>query len=262
MVTGTAAQTQDLTLRDRVTAEEWQIRTDLAACYRLAAHFGWDELIFTHFSARVPGAPGAEEHFLINPFGLMFEEITASSLLKVDLKGELVMASDYFINPAGFVIHGAIHGARRDARCVLHTHTVAGVAVAAQKAGLLPISQNALLFHGDIAYHDYEGLALEMEERERLIANMGSANLLILRNHGLLCVGETIAEAFVRLFFLERACETQIAAQGGGELLIQESDVVDKVGNQARFGAGQSVAGMVWDALLRKIDRIDPDYKI
>jgi len=246
------------TLRDRISDEEWRLRVDLAAAYRLCALFGWDELIFTHLSARVPGP---EHHFLVNPFGLMFEEITASSLLKVDLEGRVVEESDDFINPAAFVIHGAIHGAREDARAVLHLHTVAGVAVAAQKDGLLPITQNALVVLGSLAYHDYEGLAVGMDERQRLIADLGKHHYLILRNHGLLTVGESVAAAFVRLYFLQRACEMQVAALAGNRAVIAQGDsTIERVGGQGKAAFSDRVADVAWAALKRKLDRHDPSY--
>ncbi|MEM8799644.1 MAG: class II aldolase/adducin family protein [Pseudomonadota bacterium] len=243
-------------VKDQVSEEEWAQRCDLAVAYRLVAHFGWDDLIFTHLSARVPGP---DAHFLINPFGLMFEEITASSLVKVDLKGNLVMPSEYFINPAGFIIHSAVHAAREDAHCVLHTHSVAGVAVSAQKKGLLPISQIALNIFNDVAYHDYEGIALNPEEKERLIAHMGARNTLILRNHGLLTAGGSVAEAFVRLFFIQKACEIQIAAQAGGEVEHLSQDMCDLVARQSAGGFA-GVAPMSWAPLKRKVERLYPDY--
>src|SRR4029077_3758951 len=204
-------------VRDLVTAEEWKVRVDLAACYRLVALYGWDDLVFTHISARVPGP---EHHFLINPYGMMFEEITASSLVKVDLEGNIVMKSDYSINPAGFTIHSAVHAAREDAICVLHLHTDNGIAVSAQEDGLLPISQQALFVLTSLGYHDYEGLALNDEEKPRLVADLGSNTFLILRNHGLLTVGPTVAEAFLSMFLLERACRIQLLAQSGNSELV------------------------------------------
>lgn len=238
--------------------DERQLRTDLAAAYRLSAHFGWDELIFTHFTVRIPGP---EHHFLINPLGFMFEEITASSLVKIDLDGNKVEDSPYPINPAGFTIHSAIHAAREDAQAVLHVHTIAGTAVSAQRDGLMPLSQDALTLWGDIAYHDYEGLALEEGEKERLVADLGTKGAMILRNHGLLTVGNTIGEAFLRLFFLQRAAEMQIAAQSGGGPLIVQSDAMGaRVFSQASAGFPLA-APMSWAALVRKADRIDPGYR-
>jgi ribulose-5-phosphate 4-epimerase/fuculose-1-phosphate aldolase len=247
------------TVRERVSEQEWQARVDLAAAYRLVAHYGWDDLIFTHISARVPGS---EHHFLLNPYGMMFEEVTASSLVKVDLQGNVVMESPYFINPAGFTIHSAVHAAREDARCVMHLHTENGIAVSAQKDGLLPISQQSLLALASIAYHDYEGLALNEEEKPRLVADLGNKNHMILRNHGLLTVGSTVAEAFLAMFILERACRIQILAQSGGSELRPVPaailDLVSKQRNAVTVGQG---AQLTWPALLRKAERIDPSYR-
>src|SRR5256884_8844261 len=196
--------------------QEWQARVDLAAAYRLVAVYGWDDLIFTHLSARVPGP---EHHFLLNPYGMLFEEVTASSLVKVDLDGKKVMDSPYQINPAGFTIHSAVHAAREDALCVMHLHTDYGIAVSAQKDGLLPLSQQAMFALSSLAYHDYEGLALDEEEKPRLVNDFADTKFLILRNHGLLTIGRNAAEAFLGMFLLERACKIQILAQsGGGEL--------------------------------------------
>ncbi len=200
-------------LRATVSAEEWQLRVDLAACYRLVALFGWDDLIFTHISARLPGP---DHHFLINPYGMMFDEITASSLVKVDLHGNKVMDSPHpVINPAGFTIHSAIHAARDDAHCVLHVHSVNGVAVSAQEDGLLPLSQHSIFVLSSLAYHDYEGVALEDDEKPRLVRDLGDKRFLMLRNHGLLTVGRSVAEAFVAMYFFEAACMMQVRAQGG-----------------------------------------------
>ncbi|GEQ98133.1 class II aldolase [Iodidimonas gelatinilytica] len=252
------ANDQGTTLREKVGEVEWQARVDLAAAYRLVAHFGWDELIFTHLTLRIPGP---EHHFLINPLGLFFEEITASSLVKVGLDGQKVIESPYAVNPAGFTIHSAIHQGCEDAKAVLHVHTVAGTAVASQRDGLLPLTQDALTQWGDIAYHDYEGLALEEGEKARLVADMGMAHSMILRNHGLLTIGETIGEAFLRLFFLQRACEMQIAAQSGGAPLIMLDDAMgQRVFAQANSGF-EKPAALNWAALLRKADRLDPTYK-
>lgn len=253
-----AANDDSHVIRRQVGETEWALRVDLAAAYRLVAHFGWDEMIFTHLTVRVPGP---DHHFLINPLGLFFEEITASSLVKIDLQGEKVMPSPYPVNPAGFVIHSALHDAREDAQCVLHVHTVAGTAVASQRDGLLPLTQDALTQWGDIAYHDYEGLALEDGEKERLVADMGDKGCMILRNHGLLTVGKTVGEAFLRLFFLQRACEMQIAAQSGGRPLILQDDAMGhRVHQQATYGFDKPAA-LNWAALLRKADRLDPTYK-
>src|SRR5881396_2965017 len=217
---------QPISIHDQVSAEEWQARVDLAAAYRLVALYGWDDLIFTHISARVPSA---DHHFLLNPYGMMFEEITASSLVKIDLAGNKVMDSPYFINPAGFTIHGAVHEAREDALCVMHLHTRHGIAVSAQKDGLLPLSQQAMFALASLAYHEYEGLALDEQEKPRLVADFGDKKILILRNHGLLTVGRTVAEAFLSMFLLERACEIQILAQSGGsELSLVPDPIIDR----------------------------------
>ncbi len=241
-----------------MSPEERRTRVDLAAAYRLVAHFGWDDLIFTHISARIPGP---EHHFLINPYGMLFSEITASSLVKVDLEGAKVGASDYDINPAGFTIHSAVHAAREDARCVIHLHTVAGVGVSCQEHGLLPLNQTAMLFNDQLAYHDYEGVALDLDERPRLVADLGAKNALLLRNHGTLTVGPTVHEAFLTMYFLERACATQVAAlAGGAPLRIPGDDVQAVVRRQAAHGVPQ-VAQLAWAPLLRMLDAKDPSYK-
>ena len=246
------------TTRDQVSTEEWQARVDLAAAYRLVALYGWDDLIFTHISSRVPGP---EHHFLLNPYGMMFEEVTASSLVKIDLAGNKVTESPYFINPAGFTIHSAIHAARADALCVMHLHTVYGIAVSAQKDGLLPISQQAMLALASLAYHDYEGLALNEEEKPRLVADLGDKSQMILRNHGLLTVGGTAAEAFLAMFLLERACKIQILAQAGGELVNIPVPVLRQVESQVKAVTAGQGAALTWPGLLRKLDRIDPSYR-
>src|SRR5438105_646389 len=247
------------TIRDQVTDAEWQARVDLAAAYRLVALYGWDDLIFTHISARVPGA---DHHFLLNPYGMMFEEVTSSSLVKIDLAGNKVMDSPYFINPAGFTIHSAVHAAREDALCVMHLHTDYGIAVSAQKQGLLPISQQAMFAIASLAYHDYEGLALDEEEKPRLVADLGDKKFMILRNHGLLTLGRTAAEAFLGMFLLERACKIQILAQSGGaELAKIPNDIVDRVASQMSAVTVGQGATLTWPGLLRKLDRIDPSYR-
>jgi ribulose-5-phosphate 4-epimerase/fuculose-1-phosphate aldolase len=245
-------------LADRVSADEWQLRVDLAAAYRLVAHFGWDDLIFTHLSARVPGP---EHHFLINPYGMMFEEITASSLVKIDLDGNIVEPSPYFVNPAGFTIHSAVHAAREDAHCVMHLHTVPGVAVSAQKHGLLPLNQTAMLLTSDLAYHDYEGVALDHDERPRLVADLGGASVMLLRNHGTLAVGPTVASAFVNMYFLERACATQVATLAGNPEIYWPTDAVQAlVKKQAAYGRG-ALDNLAWAPLIRMLDRKDPSYR-
>ncbi|MDI3261150.1 MAG: class II aldolase/adducin family protein [Sinobacteraceae bacterium] len=252
-----AAEPADV--RARVSAEEWQLRVDLAAAYRLVAHFGWDDLVFTHISARVPGP---ERHFLINPYGFLFEEITASSLVKVDLNGGIVMDTPHFINPAGFTIHSAIHAAREDAHCVLHVHSVNGVAVSAQKHGLLPISQQSLFVLASLGYHDYEGVALREEEKPRLVRDLGDKSFLMLRNHGLLTVGATVADAFLFMYLFEAACMIQVRAQsGGGELVPIPQPILDGIRAQAAQVTKGLGGALVWPGLLRKLDRLDPSYK-
>jgi ribulose-5-phosphate 4-epimerase/fuculose-1-phosphate aldolase len=246
-------------VRDKVSEAEWRTRVDLAACYRLIAEYGWDDLVFTHISARVPDS---DHHFLINPYGLLFEEVTASSLVKVDLKGAKVMESPFEINPAGFVIHSAIHAAREDAACVMHLHTPAGVAVSCQKDGLLPISQQSLFVLSSLSYHGYEGVALNDAEKPRLVTDLGRSTFLILPNHGLLTVGGSIADAFLAMFTLERACEIQVLAQSGGGALIP---IPKPILDGARAQSAQVTRGLggalAWPGLLRKMDRLDPSYR-
>ncbi|MBI5720866.1 MAG: class II aldolase/adducin family protein [Burkholderiales bacterium] len=242
---------------------EWAVRCDLAAAYRLVALFGWTYLIGNHLSARVPGT---DDEFLLNPYGMMFEEITASSLVKVDQHGKLLSDTEYIVNPAGFVIHGCIHAARPDLDCVIHLHTRDGGAVATQDEGLLPITQNALLIYDQVTYHDYEGVALDMEERARLLADLGDKRIMILRNHGTLTAGRTVAEAFVTMYRLEKACEMQIAAQsGGGKLRALPPAVVQgtiETGKRIYSKGGLSPEGArEWKALLRKLERDDPGYR-
>lgn len=246
-------------VRQQVTKEEWDVRVKLAGCYRLVAHYGWDDLVYTHISARVPGP---DHHFLINPYGVMFDEVTASSLVKVDLEGRVVLDNGYAINPAGYTIHSAVHAARPDAGCVLHLHTNAGVAVSAQKFGLLPLSQTAMIFTGQIAFHDYEGIALDLSERERLVADLGEKNVMILRNHGTLTVGRDVPGAFTRMFFLERACQMQIAALSAGHdnLNWPSQAAIDTVEAQGKRGMDRA-GTLEWPALMRKLDRIDPSYR-
>lgn len=246
-------------LREVVSAEEWQLRVDLAAAYRLVALYGWSDLVFTHISARVPGP---DHHFLINPYGLMFDEITASSLVKVDQACNKIIDSPFPVNPAGFVIHSCIHAGRDDVGCVLHTHSRAGVAVSAQKQGLLPISQQSTFIVPFLGYHDYEGLAVRDDEQPRLQKDLGDKGFLMLRNHGLLTVGKDIPEAWVRMYFFEAACRIQIDAQSGGEVTTVDPRILDGIGaamNKATTGAGPEK--LVWPALLRKLDRTDPSYK-
>src|SRR6266550_131158 len=246
-------------IREQISKEEWQSRVDLAAAYRLVALYGWDDLIFTHLSARVPGP---EHHFLINPYGMMFEEITASSLVKINLAGEIVMPSPYFINPAGFTIHSAVHAAREDALCIIHLHTDYGIAVSAQTDGLLPISQQALFSLSSLAYHNYEGVALNEEEKSRLVADLGNKNNMILKNHGLLTVGKTAAEAFLSMYMLERACHIQILSQSGGSSLLPIGEPILKsvAGQLGAVTVGQG-AQLTWPGLLRKLDRMDSSFR-
>ncbi len=247
-----------LDVRSSVDSAEWQQRVDLAACYRLVAMYGWDDLIFTHISARVPGP---EHHFLINPYGMMFNEITASSLVKVDLEGNKVLDSPYDINPAGFVIHSAVHGARDDANCVLHVHSVNGVAISAQEDGVLPLSQHSIFVLSSLAYHDYEGVALEEDEKPRLVRDLGSKRCLMLRNHGLLTVGRSVAEAFVAMYFFETTCMIQVRAQSGGQRLRHISaPIVDSAPMQWENVTRGAGAGLVWPALLRKLSQSDASY--
>lgn len=249
---------QIASLRDGVSAEEWQLRCDLAACYRLVAAYGWSDLVFTHVSARIAGP---EYHFLINPYGLMFDEITASSLVKVDQDCRKLSDSPFPVNPAGFVIHSAIHAVREDAGCVLHTHSRAGVAVSAQKCGVLPISQQSTFVLGSLAYHDYEGVALRDDEKSRLQADLGAANYLMLRNHGLLTVGSTIPDAFLFMYVFESACRIQIDAQAGGELVHVNPAILQGMAQVMKTATAGLGAGLAWPALLRKLERLDPSYR-
>ncbi len=247
--------------RHDVGAEEWQARVELAALYRLVALHGWDDMIFTHLSARVPGP---EQHFLINPYGMFFEEITASALVKVDRDGRVVADNGYGINPAGFTIHSAIHMARPDAHFVIHLHSDQGVAVAAQAEGLLPLTQHALGVLPFLAYHDYEGVALNLDERERLVRDLGEKNLMLLRNHGTLAVGATAAEAWVGLFFLERACRQQVMALSAGRacVLIAPEAAQAEVRAQVTRGMFPMAAKLAWPGLLRLLDRRSPGYAV
>ena len=246
-------------IRSQVSDAEWLQRVDLAACYRLVAMFGWDDLIFTHISARLPGP---QHHFLINPYGLTFSEITASSLVKVDLDGRKVVDSPYDVNPAGFIIHSAVHAAREDAQCVLHVHSVNGVAVSAQQDGVLPLSQHSIFVLSSLAYHDYEGVALEEDEKPRLVRDLGAKRFLMLRNHGLLTVGRSVAEAFVAMYFFETTCMIQVRAMSGGQALRRISQqIVDGAPTQWELVTRGAGGGLAWPALLRKLDRADPGYR-
>jgi ribulose-5-phosphate 4-epimerase/fuculose-1-phosphate aldolase len=243
----------------RVSDAEWRVRVDLAAAYRLVALFGWDDLVFTHVTARVPGA---DNEFLINPYGLMFDEITASSLVKVDTAGNKLEDSPFPVNPAGFTIHSAIHGARHDAQCVLHTHTLNGVAVSAQKQGVLPLSQQSIFVLSSLAYHDYEGVALRDDEKPRLVRDLGDKSYFMLRNHGLLTLGASVADAFLNMYLFETVCAIQVRAlAGGGELVQVEPGVIAGARQQAKaVTKGLGGGALNWPGLLRRLDRLDPGY--
>lgn len=244
-------------LKGQVSEDEWAARVDLAAAYRLVALFGWDDLVFTHITVKVPGT----EHFLINPYGMLFEEITASSLVKIDINGNKVMDSPFPVNPAGFTIHSCIHAARQDAGCVMHTHSINGVSVSAQEAGVLPISQQSIFVLSSLAYHDYEGVALTEDEKPRLVADLNDKRFLMLRNHGLLTIGPNPAEAFVAMYIFEAACMIQVRALAGGKPLIP-------IGEEVLGGAVEMLqkvthglgGGLAWPGLLRRLDRKNPGY--
>ena len=248
-------------VRAQVSAEEWQVRVDLAACYRLVAMYGWDDIVFTHISARVPGPHHNDpHHFLINPYGMMFEEITASSLVKVDEQCNKVLDSPYPVNPAGFVIHSAIHAGRPDVQCVLHTHTPDGVAVSAQEHGLLPISQQATIALSSIGYHDYEGIAVNDAEKPRLVNDLGRNANFILRNHGLLTVGPSVADAFLVMLNLQRACEIQVRALSAKVKEVDPKIVTGVKANVAMVTKGMG-GQIAWPALLRKLGRVNPGHE-
>ena len=256
------APTLDIPSRQhQVSPEEWQVRVDLAAAYRLVALFRWDDLVFTHISARVPGR---HDEFLINPYGLMFDEITASSLIKIDAQGRKLDDSPYDVNPAGFTIHSAIHAARHDAQCVLHVHSLNGIAVSAQKGGVLPISQQSIFVLSSLAYHDYEGVALRDDEKPRLVADLGPKNhFLMLRNHGLLTLGATIADAFLGMYLFESVCTIQVRAMaGGGALIPVDPRIVEGAQQQAKaVTRGMGAGALTWPGLLRRLDRVDAGYR-
>ena len=275
-----ASAVESFDVHGSVSAAEWQMRVDLAACYRLADHYRWSDLLATHISARVPGE---DDHFLINPFGLMFAEITASSLLKVDEEGNILLPSPYPFNEPGFVIHGAVHEARPDVNCVVHLHTADGAAVSALADGLLPLSQTAMTCLPKISYHEYEGVALNMDERQRLVADLGTKDLMLLRNHGTLACGQTVAEAWTNIYSLERACTIQIRAMSAGRLHLPSQQAIDTVATQMKNSRKGSTDGgkaawtsqdsqvkkqppttypaRVWPAMLRMLDRIDTSYR-
>lgn len=253
---------------DAYSPEEWQLRCDLAACFRLLAHYRMTDLIYTHATVRLPGTA---DRFLINPLHLMFDEITASSLLTVTQEGEVVGGAPGVVNLAGFVIHGAIHAARPDVHCIVHTHTLAGCAIAALQEGLLPVNQMSLEFYGRVAYHDYEGIAYDLDERQRLVRDLGDRPVMILRNHGLLTLGRAVPQAFLRMYYLQKACEIQLAAQSTGRPLALPGEAVCRrtelqfreppVPDNASLVADADGAALAWNALLRLLDRTDPDYK-
>ena len=243
-------------VKNSVSKEEWETRQDLAAFYRTIPYFGWDDLIFTHISAKVPGA---DDEFLINPYGFLFDEITASNLVKVNLKGKILSDTNNFINPAGFTIHSAIHESREDAHCIVHLHSNDGVAVASLKEGLLPLSQTGMLVRSQIAYHDYEGVALFEEEKERLVKDLGEARLMILRNHGTLALGKNVAEAFTNIYFLEKACSYQVRALSGNLELNYPSE--ESIETTRQQGEGREMAAaLLWPAVKRKMERLDSSF--
>ena len=238
--------------------DEGAVREDLAACYRLAAHYGWDDLVATHISARVPG----EDSFLINPFGMLFEEITPASLIKVDMDGEIIGRSDWTVNKAGFVVHSAVHAARHDAECVIHLHTLDGVAVSTAEDGLLFDNQNAMMFAGEVAMHDFEGVADQLDERERLAADLGTSNVMLLRNHGTLALGPTVADAFTTMYYFEKACQTQVRTLSMGLKLRKVSDnMVRSVAAYRAGGVFPVGEPLVWPAMIRMLDRRYPDWR-
>ena len=256
--TGKGAEVDIPSMKGKVSDAEWAIRVDLAAAYRLVAYYGWDDLIFTHLSARIPGP---EHHFLLNPYQLMFEEVTASSLVKVDIHGNPVDPTPFMTNPAGFTIHSAVHMAREDAHAVMHLHTPAGQAVSAHEDGLLPLTQTAMLVRGDLAYHDYEGVAVDLSERERIVADLGTKGAMLLRNHGTLAVGGNVGECFVKLYFIERACEAQIMALSAGDKVSgPPQGAAELAGEQGGVGLKMAANLLAWPALLRKAYRLDPNF--
>ncbi len=251
----------DTNVRAQVSDKEWKVRVDLAAAYRLVALYGWGDLLFTHLSARVPGP---EHHFLINPYDMMFEEITASSLVKIDVEGQPVIPTSHPVNPAGFTIHSALHMNCEDAHAVMHLHTPAGQAVSAMREGLLPHTQTGMIASSDLAYHEYEGIATDLDERERLVEDMGDKHVMILRNHGTLAIGKTVGECFLRLYFVERACDAQVKMLSAGRdyLYNPPQGTPEKVTAQTPpEGMGMIANGLAWPALLRKLDRIDPSFR-
>ena len=254
------SQAKAISLQSKVSPEEWAMRVDVAACYRLVALFGMNDLVYNHISGRVPGEAG---HFLINPYGYAYEEVTASSLLKINFEGMVVLDSGtgYGVNLAGFVIHSAIHKVRHDVDCVIHTHSPAGMAVSALKCGLLPLTQNAMFF-GQIGYHDYEGPAVDLGEQQRLVGDLGTGSAMILRNHGLLTAGLTVCDAFVTMHWLERACQAQLAAMAcNTELNLPERRTVELTNDRYKPGQRRKITELEWPAMLRMLDRRDPSFR-
>ena len=248
-------------VKDSVSPEEWALRCELAACYRLVAAYGWSDLVYTHISVRLPDSlTGGEAQFLINPYGLMFDEITASSLVKVDMQCNKLIDSPFPVNPAGFVIHSAVHEVRHDVGCVLHTHSRAGVAVSAQACGVLPISQQSTFVLSSLAYHDYEGVALRPDEKPRLQADLGTASFLMLRNHGLLTVGTGVPEAFLNMYTFENTCRIQIDAQAGGQLIEVNPAIMTNMNEVMKVASAGQGAQVAWPALLRKLERMGSDH--
>jgi ribulose-5-phosphate 4-epimerase/fuculose-1-phosphate aldolase len=245
-------------IRSQVPEAEWQVRQDLAAAYRIIAHYGWDDMVFTHLSARVPGP---DEHFLLNPFGFLFNEVTASNLVKVDLDGNIILDNGYTVNAAGFTIHSAVHMSREDAHAVMHVHTDSGVAVSSTKEGFLPLNQHAMFVYHDLAYHDWEGVALNLDERERLVADLGDKHLMMLRNHGTLALGGSVASCFLRLYYLERACQIQVNALAAGSPNLPNKQAINMMQNTfSNPDVWEGLAASAWPAIRRQADRLDPGY--
>lgn len=245
-------------IRSQVTEAEWQVRQDLAAAYRIIAHYGWDDMVFTHLSARVPGP---DEHFLLNPFGFLFNEVTASNLVKVDLDGNIILDNGYTVNAAGFTIHSAVHMSREDAHAVMHVHTDSGVAVSSTKEGFLPLNQHAMFVYHDLAYHDWEGVALNLDERERLVADLGTRHLMMLRNHGTLTLGGSVASCFLRLYYLERACQIQVNTLATGSPNLPNKQAINMMQNTfSNPDVWEGLALSAWPAIRRQADRLDPGY--
>ena len=244
-------------VKNQVSQEEWSMRVDLAAAYRLVAHYGWDDMVFTHLSARVPGP---EDHFLLNPFGYQFHEVTASNLVKIDLDGNVVLENGFSVNAAGFTIHSAVHMARHDAMAVMHLHTDGGVAVSSMKEGLLPLTQHSLFVYHDLAYHDWEGVALDLDERERVVADLGTKNLMLLRNHGTLALGSNVGSCFMRIYYLERACQIQVNAMSGTLNMPDEKAISMMEQTFNNPNAWDGLSKTAWPSMIRLADRLDPSY--